>query len=301
MPAAGTSCSGAARWSTDVSESELLRAQLGDDLRPLSVLLWQQGIRHRVAEEGGAQVLRLATSDDLPRAQSLLQRWQSGELQVELRQRPQSPRGNGAFAEALRRSPVTLLLIVLGIAGFLLLYLRAPVSWVSALTYLPFSVGDTGRPVFSSQDGQLWRLITPVFLHFGLLHITFNALWCWELGRRIEQTLGSLNLLGLFLVIAAVSNSAQQAVSGPVLFGGLSGVVYGWLGFAWTAGRINPQWRGLTPSTGIMLFMVGWLLICIVGVVDVLGFSVANAAHVGGLLSGVVLGGLFGLAHRFRS
>jgi GlpG protein len=283
-----------------VAERELLRAQLTDDLRPLSVLLWQQGIRHRIAEEGGAQVLRLADAGDSPRAEELLRRWRDGEISLTLRPRPAPQREPAAITAALAQSPVTLVLIALGVAGFLLLYLRAPVSWIAALTYAPFTLSEAGRPVFLPRDGQLWRLVTPVFLHFGLLHITFNALWCWELGRRIERALGSLNLLGLFLVIAAVSNTAQQAVSGPVLFGGLSGVVYGWLGFAWTAGRLNPRWRELTPSTGIMLFMVGWLLVCLVGIVDVLGFSVANAAHVGGLLSGAVLGMLFGIAHRLR-
>mgnify|MGYP000688791187 CR=1 FL=1 len=43
---------------------------------------------------------------------------------------------------------------------------------------------------------------------------------------------------------------------------------------------------------------MGGLLVCVVGFVDVLGFAVANAAHVGGLLSGAVLGALFALAHR---
>jgi GlpG protein len=281
-----------------VAETTLYRAGLDDDLRPLSALLWQQGIRHRIAEEGGAQVLRLAEGEDIARAQSLLERWLDGEIVVRLQPRPSGPPQPSRTLPALRRSPVTLTLIGLGIIGFLMLYLRAPVSWIAALTFSPFEVGASGRPVFQPQDGQLWRLITPVFLHFGILHITFNALWCWELGRRIEARLGSLNLLGLFLVIAAVSNTAQHAVSGPVLFGGLSGVVYGWLGFAWTAGRLNPGWRDMTPSTPIMLFMVGWLVICVLGVVDVLGFSVANAAHVGGLVSGTVLGLVFGLLHR---
>jgi GlpG protein len=292
------------RWSTDVSEPELYRTGLQDDLRPLSALLWQQRIRHRIAEEGGAQVLRLASTEDLERAGSLLDRWRSGELQVTLQPRERRARPDGPtrlpLSPALRQSPVTLTLIGLGVLGFLLVYLHAPVSWIALLSYTPFSLSEAGRPVFLPQDGQLWRLVTPVFLHFGWLHITFNALWCWELGKRIELVLGSLNLLGLFLVIAAVSNSAQQAVTGPALFGGLSGVVYGWLGFAWTAGRLNPAWRGLVPAPAIMLFMVGWLLICVVGLVNVLGFSVANAAHVGGLLSGAALGLVFGLVHRVR-
>ena len=134
----------------------------------------------------------------------------------------------------------------------------------------------------------------------GWLHIVFNSLWCWELGRRIEAALGSANLAGLFLATAILSNSIQHAVSGPVLFGGLSGVVYGFLGFAWVAGRLNPRWQRMAPATPIMLFMVGWLVVCLLGVFDVLGFSVANGAHVGGLVTGVAIGAVFALAHRRR-
>ena len=280
-----------------MAEPELLRAAIDVDLRPLSVLLWQQRIAHRIAEEDGEQVLRLADARQRAAAQSLLERWRRGEVTVTLRERPVTVAGG--LPGALRAAPVTALLIALGIGGFLLLYLGAPVAWVSALSYTPFTLHD-GQPLFAAQEGQLWRLVTPVFLHFGWLHVTFNALWCWELGRRIEGMLGSLNLLGLFLVIAALSNAAQHQVSGPVLFGGLSGVVYGWLGFAWVAGRLHPGWRALAPPTPVMLFMVGWLVVCIAGVVDVLGFNVANAAHVGGLLSGALLGAVFAVVHRRR-
>jgi GlpG protein len=279
--------------------AELLRAPLGDDLRPLSALLWHERIAHRVAEEGGQQVVILQRGEDRERARQLLGRWRRGEVQVTLRPGPgPNTRATDAGpAAALKRTPITALLIALGVLGFLLVYLPAPVAWVATLTFYPFELVD-GRPAFASMNGQLWRLVTPVFLHFGWLHITFNALWCWELGRRIEVALGGLQLLGLFLLIACLSNLAQAQVSGPVLFGGLSGVVYGWLAFAWVAGRLNPRWRAMVPASPIMLFMVGWLLVCVTGVIDVLGFSVANAAHVGGLAAGALLGAVFGLAHR---
>ena len=120
----------------------------------------------------------------------------------------------------------------------------------------------------------------------------------WELGSRIERGLGSLNLLGLFLVIALVSNTIQYLFGGPALFGGLSGVVYGLLGFAWVGATLQPAW-GFRPANPIMLFMLGWLVICVLGVVEVLGFgAVANAAHVGGLLTGALLGAVFALASR---
>ncbi|MFK7831050.1 MAG: rhomboid family intramembrane serine protease [Congregibacter sp.] len=282
---------------------ELYRTALDDDLRPLSALLWQQQVPHRVAEEGGMQLVKLARAEDEQKAQRLLAGWKSGELQVTLRRVPRATadrRGSGAAPKlvgALLRAPVTGLLIFFSVAGFLLVYLDGSLSVVSALTFEPFTL-EGGRVVFSQAPGQAWRLLTPVFLHFGWMHIVFNSLWCWDLGGRIESALGSVNLAGLFLVTAILSNYAQHLWTGPLLFGGLSGVVYGFLGFAWVAGKLNPRWNGLAPATPIMLFMVGWLLICVLGFVDVLGFSVANAAHVGGLLTGAILGAVLALVNR---
>ena len=120
----------------------------------------------------------------------------------------------------------------------------------------------------------------------------------WDLGGRVEQVMGHFNMLMLFLVIAVVSNVSQFFYSGPGLFGGMSGVVYGLLGFSWVAPILQPAWQ-IQPSRGIMLFMVGWLVVCMVGVVEVLGFgAIANAAHMGGLLCGALLGAAFGALSR---
>ncbi|MEM1189775.1 MAG: rhomboid family intramembrane serine protease [Pseudomonadota bacterium] len=275
---------------------ELYRGALDEDLRTLSALLAQQQIVHKIAEVRGAQVVLLAVDDDEERAAALLERWRRGDAEVSTRSVARAERRPSPLSVALR-APVTLTLIVVAILGFLLVVSGAPVSWVAKITYQPFAIVN-GRAEFGVASGEYWRLVTPVFLHFGWMHIVFNCLWCWELGKRIEVALGSLNLAGLFLVTAVLSNSVQHAVSGPVLFGGLSGVVYGFLGFSWVAGRLNRRWLGLAPPTPIMLFMVGWLLVCIVGVFDVLGFSVANGAHVGGLLTGALLGAVFAVAYR---
>lgn len=198
-----------------------------------------------------------------------------------------------------RQAPVTALFAVISILAFLFFYLGAPQQWISYLTFLPFDVVGR-RLVFSGMDSQYWRLVTPIFLHFGWLHITFNCLWLWELGGRVERVLGSWNTLGLLLVTAVVSNGSQHLVSGPVLFGGLSGVVYGLLGFSWVAPLLQPRWP-IQPAPAIMAFMVGWLLLCMTGVMDILGAgAVANAAHVGGLLCGGLLGLVFGLFSRLH-
>ena len=90
-------------------------------------------------------------------------------------------------------------------------------------------------------------------------------------------------------------NGSQYAFGGDGLFGGMSGVVYGLLGFSWVAPMLQPAWR-IQPTPALMLFMVGWLVLCMAGLVEVLGFgAIANAAHLGGLICGAVLGALFGL------
>lgn len=280
--------------------AELYRGSLDEDLRPLSALLWGHNIGHRIAEESGAQVLRLASAQDRDRALALLGQWRAGDVRINVTTEPRTAR-RGAFKAgwfaALARAPVTLLLIVAAVLGFVIIYAGAPLTWVSLLTYEPFTLHN-GRAVFGDGGGQPWRLVTPVFIHFGWLHIAFNALWCWELGRRIEGALGSLNMAGLFLVTAVASNTAQHQVSGPGLFGGLSGVIYGLLGFAWIAARLSPRWRALAPAAPVMLFMLGWLVLGLLGVLDLLGLSVANAAHLGGLLCGAFIGAVFALAYR---
>jgi GlpG protein len=198
-----------------------------------------------------------------------------------------------------RQAPVTALFAVISIIVFLFFYLGAPQQWISYLAFMPFDV--VGRQaVFFQLDGQYWRLVTPAFLHFGWLHITFNCLWLWEFGGRIERVLGSWNMLCMLLVIAAVSNVSQHLYSGPALFGGMSGVVYGLLGFSWIAPMLQPRWR-LRPAPAIIAFMVGWLLLCMTGVMGILGAgAVANAAHVGGLLCGGLLGLVLGLMSRLQ-
>ncbi len=196
---------------------------------------------------------------------------------------------------ALRPVPVTAALLLLSFAGFFLVYFNMPLRWVSGLTYLPFSVGRAG-PSFAAMNGEYWRLITPVFLHFSWLHIVFNALWTWEFGHRIESALGSRWLLLVFFVVAVISNTSQFVAGGPSIFGGMSGVVYGLLGFSWVGPQLQPRWQ-FAPPPGLMVLMIGWLLVCLFGVIEVLGFgAIANAAHVGGLVAGAGLGAAAGLA-----
>jgi GlpG protein len=132
--------------------------------------------------------------------------------------------------------------------------------------------------------GELWRLFTPMFLHFHILHIFFNMLWLRDLGSMVEARKSSRLLLLLVLVIAGGSNFAQYLAHGPA-FGGMSGVVYGLLGYIWMQGKFDPASKlSLEPQT--VLFMIAWFFLCVFGLVG----PVANMAHGVGLGVGIAWG-----------
>ncbi len=135
--------------------------------------------------------------------------------------------------------------------------------------------------------GQLWRLLTPIIIHFGILHIVFNMLWLYQLGSAVEQRQNSDRMFTLVIIIAILSNLAQYLWSGPI-FGGMSGVVYGLLGYVWAQGKYNPRSGiGLNQSTTVMMLI--WFIVCWLGLVG----NIANMAHTIGLVCGVILGLLY--------
>jgi GlpG protein len=129
-------------------------------------------------------------------------------------------------------------------------------------------------------SGQVWRLVTPVFIHLSPLHLLFNMFWLRDLGSLIEVRKGGWFLAALTVVIAVPSNLVQYFWAGPA-FGGMSGVVYGLFGYVWLTGRANPT-SGMYLQQNTVTIMLAWLVLCFTGLLG----PVANGAHVGGLVVG---------------
>ncbi|MDY0006680.1 MAG: rhomboid family intramembrane serine protease [Spongiibacteraceae bacterium] len=268
-----------------------------ENLLEFSRLLWQQRIPHRLVESGDRQVLWVGQVAHVAQATDLYRRWQRGETPALQRARPAPPASPDRWLLAVLRAPVTALLLLLSVAGFLLVELDPGMHWVKLFTFFEFErIGD--HWVFVLPQGEYWRMFTPVFLHFSLLHITFNMLWWWDLGRRIEVAQGSVHLGGIVLSIGMGSNIVQFMFSGASVFGGMSGVIYGLLGYCWIWSRMTGDQRMAVPGP-VMAIMLGWLLLCMAGFAALLGAgAVANAAHVGGLMMGLLLGGAAALFAR---
>ena len=147
---------------------------------------------------------------------------------------------------------------------------------------------------------ELWRLVTPIFLHasvfvgIGIFHLLFNMLWLNDLGSAIEHRYGTPRFCAMILVFAILSVLVQslapttwEAFSGSWSHGGMSGVVYGLVGFIWIRTRLDPTSRlQVRPDT--IVFMIGWLFVCVY-LTQVGRMHIANLAHAAGLLSGMLV------------
>ncbi len=145
-------------------------------------------------------------------------------------------------------------------------------------------ISNVGMGLEEVRAGQVWRLITPIFIHFGFLHLFFNMLWLNDLGSMVEKHQGRLKLALLVVFLAIGSNLGQYWAYGPA-FGGMSGVDYGLFGYVWLRGKCDPA-SGLGLSTTTVWMMLAWYFLCLFGYIQ----NVANGAHTYGLVLGVLWG-----------
>lgn len=181
----------------------------------------------------------------------------------------------------LKMGPVSKFLLFFSIALFFTRF--KPEVFQNILSLFFFNTPQ-GAPFESLKQGELWRLVTPIFLHFNFFHILFNGMWIKELGKIIENEKGSPMFLSFTLVVAIFSNTLQYLASGPQ-FGGLSGLVYGLLGYLWVYGSLREGEGFRLPKRDVTL-MVGWYFLCLTGLIG----NIANIAHGAGLAAGMFWG-----------
>lgn len=143
-------------------------------------------------------------------------------------------------------------------------------------------------------SGQWWRLLTCVFIHGGILHIAVNMYWLWNLGALAESLYGHWTFGALYLIAGTTASIASLVWNPMVLSVGASGAVFGIAGAliaSFYLGEFSLP-RGAIAGTlkNILIFAVISL------VFGVMSSHTDNAAHVGGLLMGLLLGALIAKA-----
>src|SRR5690606_6722407 len=149
-------------------------------------LLHRLRVPCRVSEEGDQQVLRVP-GEVVEQVRDLYARYPRGDDSVVVEQ----PGRRGGFVMTLRASPLTAALLVLTLIVAAITLLGENFAAIRWFNFVDFRI-DGEYAYFATLEqslaaGQWWRLITPIFVHFGILHLAMNSMWYWELGRRIEE------------------------------------------------------------------------------------------------------------------
>ena len=187
--------------------------------------------------------------------------------------------------EEFRREPATILLIILNV----LVFLVSESSGSSQDVMHMLDLGAAYTPLIT-ENGEVYRLFTSMFLHFGISHLMNNMLVLFVLGSRLERAVGKLRFLAVYLFGGTAANiismflelkTGEYSVSA-----GASGAVFAVMGaMIYIVLRNRGRLEDLTVRQ--ILIMAAFSLY--------FGFTstgVDNAAHVGGLLAGLVLAAL---------
>jgi GlpG protein len=277
------------------------------DARSLSDHLLSLGITTRVVEQPDGSAVWVHNEDRVPEAREELEAFLQApddpryhvaarKAQAVLREKAQADRQyRKNFREmsghwdgpTLRRCPITTTLLVICVVVAVATNLgshKSPLTdWLFLITYTIGPGAIEWHGLDAVFRGQVWRLVTPIFLHFNFLHLLFNLWWLRDLGALIESRRGTARFAVLVFGSAVISNLGQYFIEGPGFFGGMSGVVYALFGYVWVKGHTEPE-QGMAMHPNNVTIMIVWLLLCMTGALG----PIANGAHGVGLVVGLL-------------
>lgn len=179
-------------------------------------------------------------------------------------------------------------------------YVTNTILAVTILIFLleTFAGGSTNNSVLACYGarlnplilhGQWWRLLTPVFVHIGLMHMLVNGCSLYYLGKMTERLFGHWRFLLLYVISGFAGNVASFAFSPNTLTAGASTAIFGLLGAYLMLGdsfKENPEIRQLARQC---LLAVGLILLF-----NLFSSGIDIFGHIGGLLGGLLTASILG-------
>jgi rhomboid protease GluP len=192
-----------------------------------------------------------------------------------------------AFHERVRRlTPrvwVTPTIIAINAAVYVFMVARGA-DWMKPSIDSMLDAGANFRPLIRDEP---WRLVTSMFLHFGLIHVAMNMLVLAQIGGFVERLVGNVGFLLLYLTTGVLASAASVAWNPQVVSAGASGAVFGvygiFLGFLLRS-------RGTVPPAVWKRLLNGALVFIVYNVGFGMLPGIDQAAHLGGLASGFLAG-----------
>lgn len=191
------------------------------------------------------------------------------------RQRTKVVRGTGAGATGFRQSPATYVLIALNVIAYLI-EITAGSGGFDAGGKIVVDYALFGPSV---AEGEWYRLVTSGFLHASLLHIGFNMLLLYLLGRLLEPALGTPRFVLLYFASLLAGSLGALILDPNALTLGASGAVFGLAGATFVIAR----GRGMDAIASEIGFLIVFNLIF-----SFVAPRISVGGHLGGLIGGAI-------------
>lgn len=201
------------------------------------------------------------------------------------------PRPDGVFA----RLSLTNAIIAVNVAVFVAMAAFFGAGWFETADLMPYvRFGANNGGV--TTDGEWWRLLTSMFLHFGVMHLAFNMVAFFQVGRRFEGMVGSAAFALAYFGSGLCGGLASIGWHGDKVWSaGASGAIFGIYG-AFLAFLLRRR-QGL-PRQIVQPLLKSTLAFCAYNLLFGMVYpGIDNADHVGGFLSGIVIGWVMTRAH----
>ena len=183
---------------------------------------------------------------------------------------------------------ITVSLIIINVIVFILMYILGKGSQ-DAFTLIKFGAFQKDLIL----GGEYYRLITSAFLHIGIFHLLFNCYALYVIGRQLESFLGKIKFLIIYLV-SALCGSLMSMIFPISISAGASGAIFGLLGSLLYFGYNYRVYLGTVLKSQIIPLILINLIF---------GFMVSginNAAHIGGLIGGILIPMSLGIKYKSK-
>lgn len=189
------------------------------------------------------------------------------------------------FLEAAGPAVVTLAIIALNAAIFLFEGIKGA-GWMAGDANVLLELG--GNLATATAAGQWWRLLSAMFLHAGLLHVALNMWALWDAGRVAERLFGRLPYAALYLAAGVLGGIASINWQQDIVSVGASGAVFGVYGALLAALLLRKDLLPLSIAKKLQASASVMIIYSLFNGMTKVGID--NAAHIGGLVAGVLIG-----------